>query len=62
MNSFLQEEKTKNENLIFKEEYNILLNKYNDLIKENEKLVTYCDTLETVFQNFSQQQYSNKKR
>jgi hypothetical protein len=56
------QEITKNENLTLEEEYNILLNKYNDLIKENEKLVTYCDTLETVFQNFSQQQYSNKKR
>ena len=62
MNSFLQEEITKNENLTLEEEYNILLNKYNDLIKENEKLAKYCDTLETVFQNFSQQQYSNKKR
>jgi hypothetical protein len=57
------QEITKNENSSkLEEEYNILLNKYNDLIKENEKLVTYCDTLETVFKNYSQQQYSNKKR
>jgi hypothetical protein len=54
---------TKNENSSkLEEEYNILLNKYNDLIKENEKLAKYCDTLETVFKNYSQQQYSNKKR
>jgi hypothetical protein len=53
--------KTENSSKL-EEEYNILLKKYNDLIKENEKLSKYCDTLETVFQNFSQQQYSNKKR